>query len=321
MPPRSSARFVSYDLRPAKQSERKLLIDTFVIAMEAGLSISEYRYVGMGANRFYDFLMLHKYLGISNMVSIEHDRKMFQRAMFNRPFQFIHVLNKKVHDFLLDDDHAENTIYWLDYDGPIHANITNDISSLGSKARVGDFVFVTLAGMVPRRYFRLSSSANRLSDLKDVFGDLANGLEMVDVEDATFYDAVFKIISTSFTHAFSARGDGEFKPFFRVRYADTVEMVTFGGMFGTKDQYKPFLDILMARIPFLDVAQTEEHMFRIRKFDLTEKERGLFDLAVTARRSNAKEIGQLVRLGFAQEDLRSYRELLRYHPRYVETLI
>ena len=321
MPPRSSARVVSYDLRPAKQAERKLLVDTFVTAMEAGLSISQYRYVGMGANRFYDFLLIYKYLGISNMVSIERDTTMFRRAMFNRPYQFIRVLNYTVHDFLLDDGHSGNTIYWLDYDGAIHPDIPVDISSLGPKARPGDFVFVTLAGTRPGRFARQTSSARRLTDLKDVYGDLANPLVMEDVEDGTFHLAAFKIISAAFAHAFGARDDGVFRPFFKVRYADTVEMVTFGGIFGTEEQYGPFLDLLMVKIPFLDTAQTKEPMFRIRKFDLTEKERGLFDLAATARRSNAKEIGKLSQLGFGQDDLLRYRELLRYHPRYVETLI
>ena len=320
MPPRSSARVVSYDLRPAKQSERKVLIDALMTAMEAGLPVSEYRYVGMGANRFYDFIMIYKYLGISDMVSIERDQGMFRRATFNKPFQFIRVLNSTVHDFLLDDLYSGNTIYWLDYDGAIHPNITADIYSLGTKARAGDFVFVTLAGVTPGRLGH-SPSVDRLADLKDIYGDLANGLVREDVEDATFHVAAYKIVSSAFTNAFGARSDGVFRPFFRVRYADAMEMVSFGGIFCDDEGSKVFLDLLLRKLPFLDPAAMEGLMFRIGKFDLTEKEKRLFDLAVTAHRSNAKEINALVRLGFDHDDLRRYHQLLRYHPRYVETLI
>src|SRR4051794_25050618 len=89
--PRSTARFIPYDLRPAKQSERKILVDLLKTGGDIGLPIGDYRYVGMGANRFYDFLMLHKHLGICSMVSLEHDPKMFKRAAFNVPYNFIDV--------------------------------------------------------------------------------------------------------------------------------------------------------------------------------------------------------------------------------------
>ena len=61
--------------------------------------------------------------------------------------------------------------------------------------------------------------------------------------------------------------------------------------------------------------------YQIKKFDLTERERRLFDRAATATRSNAREIGELRRLGFEADELQRYRELLRYRPRYVETLL
>ena len=83
----STARYVSYDLRPAKQCERKMMLDSFSAAMEAGFAIPDYRYVGMGGNRFYDFILIHKYLGIDKMVSLEHDEKMLTRARYNCPYK------------------------------------------------------------------------------------------------------------------------------------------------------------------------------------------------------------------------------------------
>ena len=80
---RSTASFISYDLRPSKQSERRILLDVLKIAGDCGLPISDYRYVGMGANRFYDFLLIHRYIGIRNMVSLEHDPIMYKRSIFN----------------------------------------------------------------------------------------------------------------------------------------------------------------------------------------------------------------------------------------------
>ena len=90
----STAKFVSYDLRPSKQIERKMMLDSFGAAMEAGFSISEYRYVGMGGNRFYDFMLIHKFLGIEKMISLEHDRKMIPRANIQFAVSF-HTVEKR----------------------------------------------------------------------------------------------------------------------------------------------------------------------------------------------------------------------------------
>lgn len=49
---KSSAKIVSYDLRPAKQCEINLILKAFSCANGCGHNIQNYRYVGMGANRF-----------------------------------------------------------------------------------------------------------------------------------------------------------------------------------------------------------------------------------------------------------------------------
>ncbi len=318
MASQSSARVVSYDLRPAKQSERKMMVDGLLTAIGVGLPILSYRYVGMGANRFYDFIMMHRYLGISNMVSIERDAKMFERAAFNRPFQFIAVENKKVHDFLLEDRYVGNTVYWLDYDGALDTAITDDLMSVAGKAAVGDFVFVTVSGAPPRR-FRRRSAAERLSDFKELFVGLAGSLVSEDVEDASFPVAVHKILAAVFRKGFSPRREGVFRPFFRIRYADSTEMVTFGGVFDGATRSEELLNVLEDRMPFLQPRGQD--LYRIRRFDLTDKERRLFDLAVTARQPDVAEVRELRGLGFARDQIDRYRELLRYHPRYVETFL
>ncbi len=294
------------------------MVDSFLAAMEAGFSVPSYRYVGMGANRFYDFVMMHKHLGISHMVSLEHDPKMFLRAVFNRPFHFISVHKKRVHDFLLEDRNDDNSIYWLDYDGGIDAQMTDDIASLAAKAVVGDFVFVTSRAEVPRRLLR-ASSARRLSDLRDSLGPLVGSLTMEDVEDATFSNGTLKILKAAFSRGFSGRPDGVFRPFFRVRYADSTEMVSYGGVFDKPKRCDELLSLLDRRIQFLNPSG--EDVYQIVRLDLTEKERSLFDLAVTNPAASSIEVKRLYGLGFRQVQIDRYRELLRYNPRYVETLI
>ena len=120
----SSAKFVSYDLRPSKQCERKLMLECFRAATECGFKIPDYRYIGMGANRFYDYMLLHKYFGMTDMISLEHDKVMFKRANFNKPYGFIQVKNENAASFIAADLSKKDTVYWLDYDGGIGPHIT-----------------------------------------------------------------------------------------------------------------------------------------------------------------------------------------------------
>ena len=318
MASQSTAKFVSYDLRPSKQCERKMMLDSFNTAMESGFSIPDYRYVGMGANRFYDFILIHKYLGINKMISLEYDQKMLPRAKFNCPYKFIKILNTTAHNFISSDGFAGNSIYWMDYDGSIGPEITRDIASLAPSVKSGDFVFFTVCGAPPGN-IKGEGSSNRLFELKDIFGDLANLLTEKDMENSKFARAVHKILDAAFKSAFVVRREGVFRPFFQVEYADGLDMITYGGIFATKAECQKFLKLLKVKVPFLSTKSLRN--YRIKKFNLTEKERNLFDLAATAKCSSAEEIGELEKLGFKRKELRSYKELLRYHPRYVETFV
>ena len=317
MPRRSSAKVVSYDLRPAKQCERRLMIESFYTAIESGFLVSEYRYIGMGGISFYDFRLIHKYLGIDNMTSLEHDEGILARAEFNCPFKFIDVKHSTVSDFILSDGFDGNSIYWLDYDGPINGDVVSDIFAISQNARLGDFVFVTVSGSTPK-YLRKKKTIDRLAELRDRFPALTVALSAQDLDDAGFPRAIRKLLRSAFGDAFSFRADGVFNPFFQVQYADGIEMVTYGGNFATQECCDNFNNRLKGKIPF--VGSTLNESYRIERFNLTEKERLLFDRAVTSTRTNAREIGRLYKLGFDEEELDRYRELLRLNPRYVETL-
>lgn len=315
---RSSAKFVSYDLRPAKQCERKLILEVFSCAAECGHKIKNYRYVGMGANRFYDFILMHKQFSISKMISLEHNASMYNRAAFNAPFKFLEVRNESVNAFSAVDKGHKNTIYWLDFDGGIGPNITGDVTSIARNVLENDFLFVTVTASPTRAYSKLNST-QRLALMQDTLGDYAAGVTAGDTEDANFPSAVEKVLRVSLQNIFAARNPIGFRDLFRVQYADGQQMVTIGGIVGAQDTADKIKGSIAQKAPFL--YPSDGSRYRIRKFDLTEKERALFDLAATSNRSNSREINALKKMGFDDTDVDQYREILRYYPRYIEALI
>lgn len=315
---RSTAKFISYDLRPAKQSERMILVDILKIGGDCGLPIGAYRYVGMGANRFYGYLLLHRYIGIKNMVSLEHDGQMYKRAVFNVPYKFIDVLETSASDFLANDTSNAPTISWLDYDGGIGPEIFQDIAALCLKMKVGDFFFTTVYGGPPRILER-QNSEGRLAWLKDSLGDIAGTVEIEDVENFTFRKAVHKMLMAAFQNAFSVRRDGIFLPLLQVVYTDSMPMVTVGGAFLTQGQTVDYRKKMNAVLQFLSTEETK--LYEIHMPNLTERERILFDHAVTAKLKRSSEWNRLKKLGFKDKEFNSYQELVRYLPRYVEAIV
>jgi hypothetical protein len=316
--PRSTANFISYDLRPAKQSERRILIELLKVAEVSEYPINEYRYVGMGTNRFYDFLLIHKYIGIKKMISLEHDTRMFKRAKFNCPYSFIDVLEVNSSKFIFEDSSKEQTIYWFDYDGGIGIPIINDINSLAPKIKLGEYFFITTFGGAPGLIESRSEEA-RLIWLQENLGDLANSVNLDDVQTSTFTAAVHKVLINALKNAFSPRRDGRFFPFFQIEYVDSLPMITVGGAFLSDVQIVNFKKKIKSLIPFLSESMPKP--YKIRSLHLTERERALFDRATTHARKRTHERNQLEKIGFLDTDISAYRELLRYIPRYVETIV
>ena len=314
MTPQSSARFVSYDLRPAKQTERRILLDLVALGRACGLELSGYRYVGMGANRFYDFLLLHRYLGIHNMVSLEHDPDMVERARFNAPYGFIEVREQNTADFIQHDEFDGRSIYWFDYDGAISREVIDDIYYLGTDVSPGDFIFVTVSGEPPR-VVRKKSITQRVDWYTETFGDVANRIQREDCEDSTFRQSVHKLLYATFRHAFASAADVFSMPL-QIFYRDTTRMVTVGGCYLQAAESEEFRRSCQQELPFLDVEG--DAPYSIPHLSLSERERQVFDLAATGR---SEAFNQLRSMGFDDLDVERHRELIRYIPRYVETIV
>ncbi|MGO8918654.1 MAG: O-methyltransferase [Stellaceae bacterium] len=313
----STASFIAYDLRPAKQAERRMLLDFLKCATEAGITVSDCRYVGMGGTKFYDFHLVHRFLGINRMISLERDPETYPRCAYSCPYDFIKVERRTVAEFLAADGDKAPTIYWLDYDDGISAEITADIMSLGARLTIGGFAFVTVYGQAPG-VLANQNQEQRLEYFQQNLGDFSSiGLTADDMENAAFASTIHRVLVAAFKNAFAARADSEFQPLFQVRYQDSSPMVTVGGCLCAKNQTSSIVKRMKADLPFL----LKNQPYRIRNLTLTEPERILFDLAVTGRRSNSRPANYLRSLGFKKRDFDAYRDLIRFLPRYHESII
>jgi hypothetical protein len=139
------------------------------------------------------------------------------------------------------------------------------------------------------------------------------------IQKADFPAAVHKILMAAFKNALATRRDGLFVPLLQVEYSDSVPMVTVGGALLADGQAFAIRTKVAKDLPFLETKATL--LYAIEDFHLTERERALFDMAATKQRRGSPEQNALKKLGFKDRDVDSYRELIRYIPRYVETIV
>ena len=118
---------VFYDLRPAKQVERRMIVDVFQALAEQGLPLRDYRYVGMGSIYFADFILFHRYLGIGRLLSAEIDKGSERRVKFNRPYRCVEIRMEEIGLTIPILDRDEKHILWLDYDGPLIESMIQDL--------------------------------------------------------------------------------------------------------------------------------------------------------------------------------------------------
>jgi hypothetical protein len=242
---------------------------------------------------------------------------MYKRSIFNCPYKFIRVQNDSVSMFINGDKSSKRTIYWLDYDDGISAEITADITALGARIKLGSFAFVTVCGDPPGALLGQTEQA-RLNSLSEVLGPYAAGLRPENMQKSQFPDTVHGILLAAFANAFAARRDGRFLPLMQIQYTDSSPMVTVGGCFCTQNES----DVLAGRVTRdLQFLVTPPQPYHIKYFNLTERERALFDIAVTRKAAKSRNIKTLENLGFKDGDFKAYKELIRFLPRYFESII
>ena len=127
----------------------------------------------------------------------------------------------------------------------------------------------------------------------------------------------YRVLLAALLQAFAHRGEGTFNAHFCLSYADTKDMITIGGYFGAAATSGAIRDRLRASMPFLLEAPPEP--YTVKRFNITERERALFDVAFKGKRKT-KSHNDLVRLGFKEADITTYNELIRFIPRYVEVI-
>ena len=266
---------VNYLLRPNKNVERKLIAATLQ-KLTTQFEIDRYRYVGFGSMWFADFVLLHRMLGIDDMVTIESEKSREKRVRFNRPFACIDVKMGHAADWLGEVVTGKRTITWLDYDGPLADATSGDLELAIGAMAIGSLLLTTVNARVDQLNDKFSDD-KRLKPIEYLI-KLFENTELASVEPRLTRNH-FPLLAIELLHerltsiVLSRKPECEYRPIWSFWYADGSDMITVGGMVADRTAAVALDASGVRTLPYA----TGQDVFRIELPVLTEKEKRALD--------------------------------------------
>jgi hypothetical protein len=310
MSPTQSYRRVQYELRSAKQVERRMLIDALQTLGAAGFDIPEYQYTGFGSIYFVDFVLFHKYLGIKRMWSVEHDLSITKRIRFNRPFSFVKIFMADAGEVVAQLPLNRRHLLWLDYDSFISSALAEHVYLAISRLPAGSILLVTLDVESPVR----DPTPERLKQhfVAEVERYLPAKPKFVH---SKLPQLNLGVLERLFISAASVRDAVSFQPLFSFLYSDGHEMLTIGGMLAGEAERQLLKNSALKQKSYMKFSWKDTPC-RIVVPRLTRKERIFLEGSMPGTEGWAPG-----NLELTPADVQAYREIYRFYPVYAELVL
>lgn len=340
--------YLAYHLRMNKAVERMIFID---LLGKIGylFPLYEYKYVGFGGPFLEDFKLIHNYLGISYMVSLESDPDVVGRQEFNRPSSCIKLRHTTSEEYINDsNDFDKKLILWLDYSeaDELGNQLTEFYDAIG-KIKEGSIVKITInaeteslrnAKIEEERFngcapadrmgiidaVRFDEFKKRVGNIKDIIDP--QNLTQEDVRKNKYPKTLFKMLKTISLKAVEGTQKKIF-PLTSFVYADGQTMLTFTGIIIPKtypDDYEAFLN----------KTGLSSYEFMLKKVNDTPTTIDVPNLSLFEKvylnkllPDNSNGIARLIKFKVDYEKdksdikLENYGKYYRYYPNFVKIFI
>ena len=304
---------VQYDVRPAKQVERRMLLDTFQTLLSSGFPLRDYKYVGFGSMYFVDFILFHKILGLNKFLSVEICEDYESRVHFNKPFNNIEIEIAPISDIIPRFDNDEKYLLWLDYDIGLCRDCVNDISLATYKLSPGSIILITIDARSPENKDTPNEWYTYLKDEVGSFFDY--NWTLTNFRKTNLNNIYTKILFNAINSGLHTRENVRFFPLFNFLYKDSCPMLTVGGIIGTNVEERQIRSCDFSNAKFIrDNIDDEPYAIRVPR--LTRKERIFLDQNMPCRDDWKCKAFKL-----DGADILAYRDIYRYFPMYAEFLI
>jgi hypothetical protein len=302
---------INYSIRPAKQVERKMLVEAFRRLEKIG-ALPAYQYVGFGSPYFPDFVLVHRALNISTMTSMERELDAEERMKFNRPFGCVTLAMGEAGDILPTLSWVQRAIVWLDYDKSLDVQKISDIKTVVSSAPSGSCIVISVnaaPGTQDGRLQRLQSQLEGMFPFDIQDGDLLGGWNTARL--------FRRVIDDQIRLALDDRNAGlppaahlRYRPIFNFHYKDGAHMLTVGGVLYDDGNLSHLDACGFETLPFV---RMDIDPYLIEVPNLTLREVRFLDQQLPC-----SSVDDIVAAFIPADDLKTYYGSYRYFPRFVD---
>jgi len=316
---------INYKVRPAKCIERKMLCEVFR-RITSFYPLENYRYVGFGSPFFSDFVLFHKNLNISKMVSIEGEVEDRNRFIFNRPYKCIDLEFGHSTEVLPRLGWEAPNIVWLDYDGELNRDVLADIRFLMSSLIPGSVFVISVNAhpltkeKIPENLLPEERPAYRLSKLKDRVGEERVPIDVRGRDLSEWGTALVarRIINNEILTALSNINGGlaqnehiKYQQLIHFNYADGAKMLTVGGMILNQNIEPKYQNCFFDRLDFISNADVP---YLIEVPNLTFKEIRHLDRQLPQGGDLSLKVPAVPTC-----DIERYQKVYRFFPTFTES--
>ena len=300
---------VDYSLRPGKATVRRIIIEALA-RLGPLMPLNEYRYIGMGSTYFRDFQMIHRRLGVSDMITIEDALGAEDRVRFNLPLACIKVEMKNTNDALplirLED---RPQIMWFDYESRVNKGVLSDIEEAVGRCASASVLIVTVNSK------RILDDKNRELWIREIGDGRAE-----PTTKAEWALLSYQILRDAIREALDSRNAArpkeqhiKFHQMFNMTHADTSQMLTVGGALVAETERHRWEN---CGIESLEFIRPREEQYQIKIPLLTRREVQHLLSAMPDKGGRVKDAA--ARAGIPAKDARDFASIYRYAPLFVE---
>ena len=321
-----SSSVVNYNVRTNKSIERNMMCE-FIAQMP---SIENYRYIGLGAKYFADFILIHKKFNIQDMISLEikDDEDTVACFEFNKPYDCIDVKHSSVRGLLDDIEFAWNdkqSIVWFDYDGDIRESQIEEVSDCAKKLKSMSLLFASTS---LKNYIKKYDKPGdrkvyeaRLAQLILAVGkDYTTGFDHRSMARGNICKTVSEIFGRAVDHKINDYNlmvtsvDDELvaKQIALFYYSDSSAMITIGWIIYSKKDEEKVKRLRLERFPFYVSSGNNEFNIDVPLFSYKE-------LAVLNQHMPSAPDVIPEATFLKKEEIEKYEIVYRYYPTTIET--
>lgn len=312
---------IDYRLRPAKNIERKMMIDV-IRRLSSIIQLEEYKYIGLPSLYYSDARLFHTRLGIEDIVCIEREEEDEKRFIFNKPYDFIDLKIGHSSEILPELSWEKPVILWLDYDDKISSYMFADIRQFISEADPGSIVFLTVNAHPdhPNELDRRDETMVDVLQKRISNSKIPPDVEQKDLRGWGYGDVVRRILINEIEETLIPNRNAvepddkqvEFKQLVNFKYQDGAKMRTIGGILHS-DQIKNEFD--SAAFNNLEFYRDGDESCHIQVPKMTFREMRSLDQYMPEPPSNIDDIEVPVSESYVDQ----YSKLYRHFPRFVES--